>query len=110
MFRSAALIAFTYAAVVLGQQIGTLTIETHPPITIQECTASGCTPQQKSVVLDSNWRWTHSTSGSDVSESVALEMNTWFSIVITLSELLHWQLLGPHSLPRPCHLREQLCH
>ncbi|KAF4570093.1 hypothetical protein EYR40_009079 [Pleurotus pulmonarius] len=64
MFRSAALIAFTYAAVVLGQQVGTLTTETHPPITIQECTASGCTTQQKSVVLDSNWRWTHSTSGS----------------------------------------------
>ncbi|KAJ8518567.1 hypothetical protein ONZ45_g4390 [Pleurotus djamor] len=64
MFRKSALIAFTFAAAVLGQQVGTLTAENHPPITIQQCTASGCTTQQKSVVLDSNWRWTHSTSGS----------------------------------------------
>ncbi|KAJ8489962.1 hypothetical protein ONZ45_g13373 [Pleurotus djamor] len=64
MFRKSALIAFTFAAAVLGQQIGTLTAENHPPISIQQCTASGCTTQQKSVVLDSNWRWTHATSGA----------------------------------------------
>ncbi|KDQ27452.1 glycoside hydrolase family 7 protein [Pleurotus ostreatus PC15] len=62
MFRTAALTPFTFAAVVLGQQVGSLTAENHPAISIQQCTASGCTTQQKSVVLDSKWRWTHSTS------------------------------------------------
>ncbi|KAJ8509372.1 hypothetical protein ONZ45_g8448 [Pleurotus djamor] len=61
MFRKSALIAFTFAAAVLGQQVGTLQAENHPPISIQECTASGCVTRQKSVVLDSNWRWTHSS-------------------------------------------------
>ncbi|KAL0955418.1 hypothetical protein HGRIS_001664 [Hohenbuehelia grisea] len=64
MFRSAALIAFTFAAVVLGQQVGTLTAEKHPSLSIQKCTKSGCTTSQQSIVLDSNWRWLHSTSGS----------------------------------------------
>ncbi|KAJ8518543.1 hypothetical protein ONZ45_g4379 [Pleurotus djamor] len=64
MFRKASLLAFTYAAAVLGQRIGTLTPEVHPPITIQECSASGCSTQQKSIVIDANWRWTHSTSGA----------------------------------------------
>ena len=35
------------------------------PICIQQCNASKqCTTQQREVTLDSNWRWTHSTSGS----------------------------------------------
>ncbi|KAL0955417.1 hypothetical protein HGRIS_014910 [Hohenbuehelia grisea] len=64
MFRSAALVAFTFAAVVLGQQVGTLTAEKHPSLSVQKCTKSGCTTSQQSIVLDSNWRWLHSTSGS----------------------------------------------
>jgi len=49
---------------VLGQQVGTNTAETHPPLTWQKCTGTGsCTSQSSSVVLDSNWRWTHITSG-----------------------------------------------
>ena len=47
-----------------AQQAGTLTAENHPKISTQKCTASGCTSQQNSVVLDANWRWVHSTSGS----------------------------------------------
>jgi cellulose 1,4-beta-cellobiosidase len=55
----------TLIAAAYGQQIGTLQSETHPSLTWQTCTASGsCTTTTGSVVLDGNWRWTHSTSGS----------------------------------------------
>jgi len=47
-------------AVVLGQQVGTYTPETHPSLPIQVCTNStGCKTLQTSIVLDSNWRWVH---------------------------------------------------
>jgi cellulose 1,4-beta-cellobiosidase len=50
---------------VLSQQVGTLTAETHPQLSIQHCTAPGnCQTEQGAVVMDANWRWTHSTSGS----------------------------------------------
>ncbi|KAF5389943.1 hypothetical protein D9757_003658 [Collybiopsis confluens] len=53
----------------MGQQIGTLTAETHPPLTWQECTTSGCTTQSSSVVLDANWRYLHqTTSGTNCYE------------------------------------------
>ncbi|EIW64214.1 cellobiohydrolaseI [Trametes versicolor FP-101664 SS1] len=65
MFPSASLLAFSLLATVYGQQVGTLTAESHPRLTMQQCTsANNCQTQQHSVVLDSNWRWLHSTSGS----------------------------------------------
>jgi cellulose 1,4-beta-cellobiosidase len=64
-----------------GQQVGTLTAEVHPALTWQTCTAPGvCTTTSGKVVLDANWRWLHSTSGStncytgntwDVSNSIS---------------------------------------
>jgi len=52
-------------ALVYGQQVGTQTAEKHPPLTVQDCSAGGsCTSRQASVVLDSNWRWTHTTTGT----------------------------------------------
>ncbi|KIJ47804.1 glycoside hydrolase family 7 protein, partial [Sphaerobolus stellatus SS14] len=63
MFHKAALLAFSLLAIVHGQQVGTQTAETHPTMTWQQCTASGCTDVQGTVVLDSNWRWLHTTSG-----------------------------------------------
>ncbi len=49
-------------AAVDGQQVGTYTPENHPPLTIQSCTGPGnCQTEQTSVVIDSNWRWTHAT-------------------------------------------------
>lgn len=63
MFHKAALLAFSLAAVVCGQQVGTNTPETHPSMSWQKCTSSGCTTVQGSVVLDSNWRWLHTTTG-----------------------------------------------
>jgi len=44
---------------VLAQQVGTNQQETHPSLSVQTCTRSGCTSQQRSIVLDSNWRWLH---------------------------------------------------
>ncbi|KAJ8516490.1 hypothetical protein ONZ45_g6202 [Pleurotus djamor] len=63
MFRSGALLFFSLAAIAYGQQFATLTAESHPALSVQECTASGCTTQSKSVVLDANWRWLHTTEG-----------------------------------------------
>ncbi|KAI0361439.1 cellobiohydrolaseI [Trametes cingulata] len=65
MFPAVSLLAFSLLATVYGQQIGTLTAENHPRLTIQQCSGkNNCQTQQHSVVLDSNWRWLHSTSGS----------------------------------------------
>ncbi|TBU49273.1 cellobiohydrolaseI [Dichomitus squalens] len=66
MFPFLALISLSYAAIVYGQQAGTLTTETHPKLTVQKCSGSNsCTTENHSIVLDSNWRWLHSTSGSN---------------------------------------------
>ncbi|KAJ7275731.1 cellulase [Mycena rebaudengoi] len=65
MFPTASLILLSLLAIVVsGQQPGTLQGETHPTMSSQKCTASGCTTQSTSVVLDSNWRWLHSVNGS----------------------------------------------
>ncbi|PNH58059.1 hypothetical protein VD0002_g9465 [Verticillium dahliae] len=59
------LLAFLAAA--RAQQACTSQAETHPPLTWQKCTGTGgssCTNVSGSVVLDSNWRWTHTVSGS----------------------------------------------
>ncbi|KIJ29046.1 glycoside hydrolase family 7 protein [Sphaerobolus stellatus SS14] len=64
MFNKTSLFFLSFAAAVYGQQVGAQTAETHPPMTFQQCTASGCTTQANgAVVLDSNWRWLHTTSG-----------------------------------------------
>lgn len=46
-------------AVVAAQQIGTNTVEQHPPLPVSVCTKRGCKPEATSVVLDSNYRWVH---------------------------------------------------
>jgi len=54
------LLCFLLIAFGSSQQVGTNTGENHPKITTQTCTTGGgCTTNQNSVVLDSNWRWTH---------------------------------------------------
>ncbi|KAH7492611.1 hypothetical protein KRP22_001841 [Phytophthora ramorum] len=47
-----------------AQQVGDNTAETHPPLTTQTCTKAGCTDEDTSVVLDSNWRWLYKTGTS----------------------------------------------
>lgn len=64
MFRTAALTTFALLAVANAQLAGTNVVETHPAISVQQCTASGsCTTKQASIVLDSNWRWIHVKGG-----------------------------------------------
>ena len=56
--------ATLFASAVNGQQVGHQQAEVHPSLTVQSCTKSGgCQSQQKSVVIDSNWRWTHTVNG-----------------------------------------------
>uniref|UniRef100_A0A6B2L439 cellulose 1,4-beta-cellobiosidase (non-reducing end) n=1 Tax=Arcella intermedia TaxID=1963864 RepID=A0A6B2L439_9EUKA len=56
-----------------AQNVGTLTAENHPPLTWSQCTSSGCQPVSGAVVMDANWRWTHSTS----SATNCYTGNTW---------------------------------
>ena len=50
-------LVFSLHGAAFGQQVGTNTAENHPPLTVQSCIkAGGCTSQQKSVVVDANWR------------------------------------------------------
>jgi cellulose 1,4-beta-cellobiosidase len=53
------------ASSVRAQQVGTQTAEVHPALPWQKCTTSGgCVTQSAGkIVLDSNWRWLHTTSG-----------------------------------------------
>ncbi|KAJ3037940.1 hypothetical protein HDV00_001219 [Rhizophlyctis rosea] len=62
--RATLLALSALAGAVTAQQVGTSTAESHPKLTISTCTTGGtCTTAQRSVVLDANWRWTHTTSG-----------------------------------------------
>ncbi|KAG3103316.1 putative 1,4-beta-D-glucan cellobiohydrolase B [Phytophthora cactorum] len=45
------------ATITLAQQAGFNTAETHPSLTTQSCTSSGCMNEDTSIVLDANWRW-----------------------------------------------------
>lgn len=58
---SHALFLSALLAVSRAQQAGTQKEETHPSLTWQKCSGSGCTEQKGSVVIDANWRWVHST-------------------------------------------------
>ncbi|KAF9453502.1 carbohydrate-binding module family 1 protein [Macrolepiota fuliginosa MF-IS2] len=66
MFPKAALLALSFAAAAFGQQVGTVTAETHPALPWEKCTASGCSAVSSGkVTLDANWRWLHTTDGYD---------------------------------------------
>jgi len=66
MYRTLALATISLFGAARAQQAGTVTTETHPKLSWKTCTGTGgtsCTTKQGSIVLDSNWRWTHVTSG-----------------------------------------------
>ncbi|SJL04080.1 related to 1,4-beta-D-glucan cellobiohydrolase A [Armillaria ostoyae] len=74
MFPKVALLALALAAVVYGQQVGTLTAENHPSLQVQTCTTGGsCQTKSQAITLDSNWRWTHQVS----SATNCYTGNTW---------------------------------
>lgn len=81
-------IAFATLAISIAQQKGTVTIENHPPLSIQSCelllegrnTSSVCSAESVALVIDANWyfnfyiilnyrilfqsrRWIHNTDG-----------------------------------------------
>ncbi|KAK6855100.1 exoglucanase type C [Apiospora arundinis] len=61
--KLAAIAALVAAA--RAQSSCSLTAEKHPSMSWQQCSAGGsCSNKAGSVVIDANWRWTHSTSGS----------------------------------------------
>lgn len=64
MAQRAALVSALFVAITRAQQACTTTTETKPSLNWSTCTASGCTNTSGSVVIDSNWRWTHDVSGS----------------------------------------------
>ncbi|KAF2112341.1 glycoside hydrolase [Lophiotrema nucula] len=66
MLSKTALLSSLIAAGASAQQVGTLTTETHPKLPIQQCTAAGsCTTLNTAVTMDANWRWLHTTTGSN---------------------------------------------
>ncbi|KAK4121662.1 carbohydrate-binding module family 1 protein [Parathielavia appendiculata] len=76
--KFAALAALVASAT--AQQVCTTTAERHPPLSWQRCSAGGsCTTVSGSVVLDSNWRWTHRTSDT----TNCYSGNVWDSTICT---------------------------
>ena len=65
MFPKAALVTLSLIAMAMGQQVGTVTAETHPSLPWSKCTKSGgCSVQSSGkIVLDANWRWLHDKNG-----------------------------------------------
>jgi len=71
-----ALTSLSLFGAVRAQQVGTSTTETHPKLSWKTCTGTGgtsCTTKSGSITLDSNWRWTHVTSGY----TNCYDGNTW---------------------------------
>ncbi|KAK3318197.1 endoglucanase EG-1 precursor [Apodospora peruviana] len=61
----------------IAQQIGKLTPEVHPSLPTWECTlAGGCVQKNTSVVLDSDYRWTHAADGATNCKAADGQLNT----------------------------------
>jgi len=74
IMKLASSVAALSATCAYSQQVGTQTTERHPALKIQQCTKSGgCVDEQKSVVIDSNWRWTHTVGTTNN----CYKGNTW---------------------------------
>ncbi|KAK7424943.1 hypothetical protein QQX98_000219 [Neonectria punicea] len=82
MYRKLAALSALFVAA-KAQQACTSTAENHPKLTWQKCTASGCTSVSGSVVIDSNWRWTHLTS----STTNCYTGNEWDESICTSNEV-----------------------
>ncbi|KAI1804890.1 glycoside hydrolase family 7 protein [Daldinia bambusicola] len=64
------MLSLAVSAALLGlvsaQQVGKEQSETHPKLTWKKCTSGGsCTQTNGEVTIDANWRWLHSTSGTE---------------------------------------------
>jgi cellulose 1,4-beta-cellobiosidase len=54
---------FSLLGAASAQLVGTEKSETHPKLSWQKCTSSGCSNTNGEVVIDANWRWVHTTPG-----------------------------------------------
>lgn len=69
-FLSAVLVLVSTA---FAQQMGTLTPEVHPSFPSWDCTVKGgCVQKNTSIVLDSDYRWTHTVNGYDNCKAIGL--------------------------------------
>jgi len=56
--------ALLSSSLVYAQQAGHVKTEFHAPFSLGECNKSnGCQKNTKKVVMDANWRWTHTVEG-----------------------------------------------
>ncbi len=55
-----------------AQNVCSLNAEGKPAITWQTCTSSGCTTNNAQLVIDANWRWTHSVSSATNCMSISV--------------------------------------
>ncbi|KAF4973080.1 hypothetical protein FSARC_511 [Fusarium sarcochroum] len=81
LYRAISL-ATALIASVHAQQACSNTAESHPALTWSKCTSSGCTEVSGSVVVDANWRWTHTVEGS----TNCYTGNTWDKTICPDSE------------------------
>lgn len=66
MARQSFLLPALLASAALAQQMGNYTQEVHPKLPSWECTVKdGCVQKNTSIVLDSDFRWTHTVGGYD---------------------------------------------
>lgn len=106
MYRSLAFAA-SLLSVARSQLVGTEQTETHPGMTWQSCTAKGsCTTKNGKIVIDANWRWLH-VKGGYATQITCLHDQLLTSAQI--HQLLHWQRVERHCLPRQQVLRIKLC-
>ncbi|KAG8940581.1 hypothetical protein FRC00_012950, partial [Tulasnella sp. 408] len=63
MYRRAAFSSLLLASLASAQHPGTLIPEVHPSLSWSKYTPSGFTTQSGKVVLDVNWRWSHTSTG-----------------------------------------------
>jgi len=66
-FATKALLAFLSASTVSAFGVGSQQTETHPKLQWKRCTGKGgtsCSTVNGEIVVDSNWRWLHTTSGT----------------------------------------------
>jgi cellulose 1,4-beta-cellobiosidase len=67
--------ALPLTSLVVAQQVGKQQTETHPKLTWKRCSSGGsCTAVNGEVVIDSNWRWLHDSSGKNCYDG-----NAWTS-------------------------------
>ena|SRR5690349_9260119 len=85
MIGKLALASLSLLAAASAQQVGTLTPETHPAMAMQTCTSGGtCTTKNTKIVLDSIWRWLHTTSG--MTTSIAILVRSFLLILLKVTQ------------------------